>query len=129
MMKSRLGLWLCLCSVFILTSCQDYNSNTFDSVKYSGGSTETDPNFEPAFDVITKNCINCHQGYHNTWASYTTNELWLAQGNLVIQGDQANSQLVRKIRNSFEVGANMPPSGPISEGEFVKIQTWITNIP
>jgi hypothetical protein len=54
MRKNRLGLWLCLCSVFILTSCQDYNSNTFDSVKYSGGSTETDPHFKPAFEVITK---------------------------------------------------------------------------
>lgn len=42
-------------------SCQDSNSNSTDRIIYSDLIEDpADPNFGPAFQVITNRCINCH---------------------------------------------------------------------
>ena len=119
--------------ILLLTSCEDYNSNSADKIKYdntpqaeqSGG----DPNFAGAFSVIKSRCVNCHSGYHNSWASYTTNEDWLASG-LVNRGDPDNSRLIRRIINSGSPGANMPlGQGRLPDSEYQLLRKWITEIP
>ncbi len=120
---------LTIALLIFLSSCQDFNSNSFDDSKYGNDSSgETDPNFAPAFEVLRTECISCHQGYHNAWASRKTNEAWISSG-LVTAGDAANSALIEAMVNSGTPGANMPPTGAIDNNKYLLLQQWINNIP
>jgi len=118
--------------LFLLASCEDYNSNSADKLKYSNEPQQEesgDPNFQPAFAVIQSRCISCHSGFHNNWATYTSNEKWLNSG-LVLRGDPDNSRLIRVIINSGQAGANMPQgAGAIPDSEYQLLLKWITEIP
>ena len=119
--------------LILLSSCEDINSNSADKLKYSkqGPQPEEaqDPNFAPAFKVIQNNCISCHTGFHNRWASYTTNDKWIASGR-INRGDPDNSRIIERTINSGQTGANMPiGGGPLSDADYQLLRTWITNIP
>lgn len=118
--------------LFILSSCEDYNSNSADKLKYSNEPQQEqtgDPNFAPAFSVIQNRCISCHSGFHNNWAAYTSNERWLNSG-LIQRGDPQNSSLIKVMFNSGQAGANMPlGSGAIPDAEYQLLLKWITEIP
>lgn len=119
-------------SLFILSSCEDYNSNSADKLKYSNDTQQEDvgdPNFAPAMEVIKNRCISCHSGFHNNWSRYSSNEMWLNSG-LVHRGDPDNSPLIKRTINSGQAGANMPQgAGAIPDAEFETLRTWVTNIP
>lgn len=125
---------LFLLSLFMLMfmSCEDYNSNSADKIKYSNEPQQEetgDPNFAPAFAVIQNRCISCHSGFHNNWATYTDNEKWLNSG-LIIRGDPDNSRLIKLTINSGQAGANMPQGGgAIPDAEFQLLRKWISEIP
>ncbi len=116
--------------LFILVGCQDYNSNSFDRTKYSSGCTGEpgDPNFAAACELTKKYCINCHQGYHNSWAAFTTNQDWINSG-VIIKGDANNSEFIQYIFN-YGPGGSMPKYGSsLPNDEYAKLVEWIDNIP
>lgn len=118
--------------LLLILGCDDYNSNSADKIKYEETSQQEvssgDPNFQAAFAVIQNRCISCHDGQHNNWASYTNDDHWLSSG-LVNRGDPSNSRLIRRIVNSGDPGANMPPAGAIPDAEFQLLKRWITELP
>lgn len=118
--------------LLMLSSCEDYNSNSADKIKYSNepqSEQAGDPNFAPAFAIIQSRCISCHSGFHNNWATYTSNEKWINSG-LVHRGDPDNSTLIKLIINSGQAGANMPQgAGAIPDAEFQTLRKWIAEMP
>lgn len=132
---TSMKLFILIITLFFISSCEDYNSNSADKIKYSNqpqaeeGGNGGDPNFAPAFAVIQNRCVSCHSGFHNNWATYTSNEKWLNSG-LIHRGDPDNSTLIKRTINSGQAGANMPLGfGAIPDAEFETLRTWITNIP
>lgn len=116
-------------AILFLTSCgQDYNSNAFDKLKYSGSLSVGSPEEErlvAAYSVIEKNCISCHNGYHNNYSSYKSSDNWVETG-LVVPGDFENSFLVKKLKN---YGGTMPQGGAsLGSSEIEAIQSWIENL-
>lgn len=119
---------LMMSSVLILmTSCQDFNSSSFDKLRYSPISTSGTPEFQAAYKILANRCINCHSGRHGAWGDYKKEEDWLSSG-LVLANDPDNSELIRRIYNSNSPEANMPPSGQIPSSEYLAIRTWIESI-
>jgi len=119
-----------LLPLFLLWGCiQDYNSSSGDRERYSPipkiPQNRQDPGqtrLANAFKVIGENCLTCHFGFHNTWASNTTDEAWKNTG-LVIPGDPFSSRLITKLQN---IGGNMPfQSPPLSEDDFNTLVEWI----
>lgn len=112
----------------LLGGCQSYNSHTGDKAKFAEIELENNPQFRAAYKVIQTRCINCHQGTHNTWATYVNSQLWIDNGLIVSQDSQA-SKLVRRTINSGVVGANMPPEGgPLPNDEYQTILDWINGL-
>lgn len=122
MLKSNLSLVF-----FFLVGCQDFNSNSFDKLRYApavpSGSTE----FQQAYGVIQNRCISCHTGRHGAWAGLRTEAQWIDSG-LIVPNSPDNSALIRSIVNSNAPGANMPPSGALSDQEYQTLRRWIENI-
>ena len=63
----------------LLISCgQDYNSSSFDKEIYSDPSIDTSSpkglRCSKAYNVLSNNCVACHTGYHDTYASLVTSE-------------------------------------------------------
>lgn len=119
--------------LLILSSCEDYNSNSADKIKYSNEPQSEqeagDPNFAPAFAIIQSRCISCHSGFHNNWATYTSDDKWINSG-LVHRGDPDNSHLITRIFNSGQAGANMPQgAGALPDAEFQTLRKWIVEMP
>lgn len=113
-----------------LASCQDYNSNSSDAIRYKPIEVDDggDPNFAPARSIILNRCVNCHSEEHNEWANLT-NQQWLDTG-LIIRGDPDNSPFIKTIFNSGSPTANMPFEGSaLPAAEFTALKTWIQNIP
>ena len=108
-------------------SCQDYNSNSADQVRYEeitfppGASAE----LKTSYPIIKDRCFVCH----SEWSSYKTDQQWIDAG-LVIKNDTSNSSLVYRLKN-FSPPGDMPtgayPTMPNSE--YQKLLTWITNMP
>lgn len=124
--------FLLISSLFILFSCQDYNSNSSDALKFKNVVVDDggDPNFAAAKVVIDSRCVNCHTGEHNTWAG-RTNEDWLNDPLAPItRGDPANSKLIIRTINTGGTPANMPLGGSaLPDAEYTALKTWITEIP
>lgn len=113
-------------SLFLLLSCQSYNSHTGDAVKYK--TVEVEASLLPAYTVLQNRCVNCHTGRHNSWASYITNEQWIASG-LIVPGDAQASTLIRRIINSNNIGSNMPPTGgPLPNDEYQVLVDWVNGL-
>lgn len=114
--------------IFLVSCGQDYNSNYFDSLKYSdslGDGTPAGERFQAAYNILASNCISCHTGYHNSYSSFRTSSDWIDNG-LVVQGDFENSFLVRKLKN---YGGTMPQGGSSLGGsEMELIKVWIENL-
>ncbi|TDJ03836.1 MAG: hypothetical protein E2O68_09300 [Deltaproteobacteria bacterium] len=112
--------------LLLLLGCvQDYNSSSGDRERFSPRPVPTssgDPRLANAYNVIEKNCLTCHLGFHNQWASNTTDQAWKSTG-LVIPGDPFSSRLITKLQN---VGGNMPfQSPPLSEDDLNTLVEWI----
>lgn len=123
---------LLLLFLICLSSCEDYNSNSADKIKYSNepqSEEAGDPNFAPAFAIIQSRCISCHSGFHNNWAAYTSDEQWINSG-LVHRGDPDNSHFIKRIINSGQAGANMPQgAGALPDAEYQLLRKWIAEMP
>ena len=114
--------------LFLLVSCgQSFNSNSKDfllgSQIYCSNTSET--KLCQANEIIAKNCINCHSGYHNNWASYLTNSAWLSSA-LITSGNADNSLLILKLKNA---GGNMPEgAAPINDTDYQALKNWIDTL-
>lgn len=115
-----------------LLSCQDYNSNSSDRIKFGPITIDdgVDPNLKSAYAIIQNRCVNCHSStIHNVWSTYTSNELWLTSG-VVNRGDPNNSSLILRIINSGQASSNMPQGGSaLSASEYNALVKWVTEIP
>lgn len=111
-------------SVFLLIiitmpicSCQVYNTNSMDSVKYGAMSFSS---------VLQSKCTPCHNYY-----ALTASEL-IAEG-LVVAGNPSESLLFSSIIGS-NVGGNetMPPAsasaGQLTDDEIQLLETWINSL-
>tara|TARA_Y100000296_G_C5145708_1_gene243560 strand:+ start:988 stop:1350 length:363 start_codon:yes stop_codon:yes gene_type:complete len=108
-----------------ICSCQTDNSNSFDDILGSSSIDPNNPNLVKAYAVIEERCINCHEGYHNNYASLDTDEKWIASGN-VTAGIIGDSPLITKLKNR---GGNMPKGGAnLTEDEYNALVTWIEGL-
>lgn len=113
----------------LLSSCQDYNSNSGDQGRYGIVSLVGSAEFKASYAVIQNRCVNCHSGYHNNWANFTA-EQDLVNDNKVVPANPAGSLLIQRIVNTGGSAANMPPGGsPLPDAEYEALKTWITAIP
>lgn len=115
--------------VIFLTSCgQDFNSHTFDESRYGSLGIVSDAegsNFVNAYNLIQTKCTDCHLGYHNDYAAYTTSQDWI-DNNLVVAGDFDNSPIRAVLKN---YGGDMPLQGTkFSDEEITTLQTWINSL-
>lgn len=123
-MKILVSLFL----TFVLMSCgQSFNSNSKDfllgSQTYCSDTSQT--KLCVANEIIARNCINCHSGYHNSWASYLTNSAWLASA-MIAAGNSDNSALILKLKNA---GGNMPEgAAPLSDADYSALRSWIDSL-
>ncbi len=122
-----------LLSFLMYTSCDEYNSNSADRLKYGGDPQQEvdtgDANFSAAFPIIQQKCISCHSGDHNNWAGYTSDEKWLNSG-LINRGDPDNSSFIKRIINSGGPNANMPEGlGALPDSEYQLLRKWIAEMP
>lgn len=114
---------LLLSTLGILSSCQDYNSNSFDQNKY----LSTDLN-DP-FGILRAKCISCHKGTHNWWSNLTQNSDWSGTqvdgSYYVVPGDFSGSYIISRLKN---YGSDMPDGGSaLSEDELDVLRDWIEN--
>lgn len=109
-------------TLILLVSCQTDNSSSFDQVLGNSNIDPTNTNLVKAYNVIESRCINCHTGYHNSWASYNTDQAWIDSGNITA-GIIGDSPLITKLKNR---GGNMPVGGPnLTDEEYDTLVTWI----
>lgn len=110
----------------ILSSCgQSANSNSFDDLLANIQIDPSNTNLVQAYQVINNRCISCHTGYHNSWASYNTDQKWLSSG-MVSAGSTGDSPLIQALKNS---GGTMPLNGAnLTESEYNKLTDWIDNL-
>ncbi len=107
-------------------SCQDSNSNSADRIIYSDLIEDPlDPNFGPAFQVVTKRCISCHtSNYHDAWANLLTSQAWKDAGT-VKAGSPDTSVLITRMKN-FNANETMPQDGgAIPDSEYQLLRKWI----
>lgn len=122
-MKYSLLLFLL---VMTFSSCQDSNSNSTDRIVYSDLIEDPDdPNFGPAFQVITNRCISCHSSTtHDVWSNYLTTQAWINSGDIK-PGEPENSKLITRMKN-YNAQETMPQGGgAIPNDEYEKLLTWI----
>ena len=113
---------------FILSSCQDYNSNSGDKGRYGPVElNESDPNFRKAYFIIQSRCVSCHDHKHDKWADFKSNDEWVADG-LVEPGVPASSELIQRIINTGTASSSdMPPGGsPLPDTEYNALVKWVT---
>jgi mono/diheme cytochrome c family protein len=119
---------------FLMVSCQDSNSNSFDNFKVQPNLKPpvivegANNNFPKAYAILQKNCTSCHFNYHSAWNAYNTEEKWLDAG-LVNRGDPENSFLIKRMKNAGGPGATMPIAAEaVSEADFKILKKWIEEI-
>lgn len=113
-------------SLLVLGSCQDTNSNSYDSDKFTE-IDDSDPAFKAAYSVLQTRCLTCH--YHSAWSKINTPEKWIEQG-LVIAGNTASSPIIYKIYNFGGGSSNMPLGGStgIPGSEYQALLDWIEGL-
>ena len=114
-----------LFALAFIASCQNYNSNSGDAVKYGTTTVSGSSEFQAAFGVIKNRCASCHSNYHAEWGTLTTEQQWKDRA-LVVPGYPSSSTLVTRIKN---YGGDMPQdSGNIPDAEYTAITNWVTNL-
>lgn len=113
--------------VFLVSCGQSFNSNSKDfllgSQIYCSDTSQI--KLCSANEVIAKNCINCHSGYHNSWSSYLTNQDWINSA-LIATGNSDSSSLIIKLKNA---GGNMPEgAAPLSDADYQVLRSWIDSL-
>mgnify|MGYP001947001619 FL=1 len=111
---------------FTLASCgQSTNSNTSDFLLSGNGIDPSNTKLLNAYEVINDKCISCHTGYHNSWSSLNTDQLWIDSGS-VVAGTSLSSSLVIRLKNR---GGDMPLLSPmLTEEEYQYIIEWIDSL-
>ena len=114
--------------ILLLTSCgQVFNSNSNDlNIYASDCASSGSPEYAAPCLIIKDQCISCHSGYHDKWASWKTSADWVSNG-IVVAGDPNGSQLIYRMKN-FQGGAdsNMPEGLPqIPDDEYNTLVDWI----
>lgn len=111
-------------TIFLLTSCQDYNSNSSDRDRYGAIElNETDPNFPQAYAIIQTRCASCHDHAH--WAAFKSNADWIGN-NYIIPKSPDSSTLINYIINA---GGSMPLGGsPLPDAEYNHLLKWVDEI-
>lgn len=130
--KSLLRCLLILSNIIFLHSCESINSSSFDEEQYGTDNNISDPQLAKAYNIIRRECIDCHTNKHDEWISYKTNEAWENSG-LVVAGNAANSLLIERMINTPESETselrNMPQGGsPIDAQDYQALRDWIDNI-
>ena len=127
-MMIRQSVFLLMLSVFWV-ACADYNSSTSDDLEYVEvtANDANDPKFAKAFGIIKTRCASCHNGYHQGWYSYNSNDKWIAS-DLVVKGRADTSKLITKTYLN-NTGGNMPPSQELTLEEYNFLKTWINGMP
>lgn len=117
--------------LLVLTSCQDYNSNSNDDERFSEVELTGSAVFkESAYYILQQRCTSCHSsGIHNSWAGYTNEQDWIDEG-LVVKGDPDSSRAIFRIINHGSTDSNMPLGmGPLPNDEYQDLVDWVENIP
>lgn len=124
-------MWKVILFSILLASCgQTYNSNSGDDKTTSGTSgidtsSPAGQRLAAAYTVINNRCINCHTGYHNSWANLKSDAAWLASGT-VVAGNTGGSSLISRLKN---VGGDMPKLNPqIPEAEYQTLIDWVNGL-
>lgn len=129
-MSKKVLLFLSLSLTFISAGCGNVlNSNSFDEALYGATPSSGTAEFLAAKDILDSKCINCHTGFHASWASWDEAD-YITFGR-VVAGDPSNSTVYTKIRgNEFDGAGNMPeaPAPDLTAGELLIIRTWIESI-
>lgn len=115
--------------LFLISSCQDFNSNSFDKEKsyvaVIDTSTAEGKRLNSAYQVLKNNCMSCHTGYHSVWLKFNTSELWQNE-NLIIAGDANASEIMIRLKNN---GGDMPlNNSPIQFTDLIYIEDWINGL-
>jgi uncharacterized membrane protein len=115
--------------LILLSSCQDFNSNSFDESLVDTVNIDTSTpggkRLKDSYDILNDKCMNCHTGYHNSWLKYDTDNLW-ETNQVVIKGDAEASELIIRMKNR---GGDMPLGGvQLTVDEFQVVSEWINNI-
>ena len=119
MIKKALQFLLLITS----TSCgQSWNTNSKDFLLSGNGIDPSNTNLVTAFAVINDECISCHTGYHNSWSTLNTDQLWIANGSIVA-GSALSSPLITRLKNR---GGDMPLLSPtLTETQYNALINWI----
>jgi uncharacterized membrane protein len=116
---------LFLITLLSLTSCQDYNSNSFDRDKYGDSELVGGQHFTLAYSVLQNRCMNCHR--HSHWAEYKNQQDWVVNENLVVAGEPNQSSVIYRIIN-YGAGpiSNMPDGGgKLPDKEYEALVKWV----
>jgi hypothetical protein len=119
-MRGLLPLYL-----FLLVSCQNTNSNSFDIQQYGSTTISGSTNFQAAYPILQNRCASCHT--HSSWASYKTEEAWIASG-YVVAGSADNSQVINRLFNYSSSGDMPKDGGPLPQSEYDVLVNWTDNI-
>ena len=131
-LKSLLKCLLISGSLISLYSCETLNSSSFDEGQYGSDNDISDPALSKAYNIIRKECIDCHTNRHDNWTSFKTNDAWLNSG-LVVAGNAANSLLIERMINTPESETselrNMPQGGSaIKQEDYQALRDWLNGI-
>ena len=130
-MKRIVSLKIYIVVATLVASCgQSFNSNTTDYLLLPSNYCEDQSNTSlcEANEVLQTKCTSCHEGYHDTWAAYSTNAAWIESG-LVVAGNPAGSDVVIRLKNYGTGLTNMPKDAPaLSQDEYDKIEAWINSL-
>lgn len=112
--------------LLLVTSCQDFNSNTFDEFRFQSFPDTPRGN---AMNLVVSKCASCHTGYHSAWSTkeYTDADTrWVSDGLVTGVGVYSDTLLVQRL---FNFGGNMPQGGSsFTLEELLILQTWIDAI-
>ena len=116
---------LILISLSLVSCGQSINSNTSDFLLSGSGIDPSNTKLLNAYTVINDKCISCHTGYHNSWSSLNTDQLWIDSGS-VTAGTSLSSSLIIRLKNR---GGDMPLLSPmLSETEYAYLIDWIDSL-
>lgn len=115
----------------LLSSCgQSFNSHTSDYLLVASNYCTDQSNTKlcQANEVIQTKCTSCHEGYHDSWGAYNTDDAWKKSGNIVA-GNAAASLIVTRLKLYGTGNADMPKgAGALTQAEYDKIKNWIDGL-
>jgi hypothetical protein len=114
--------------LIFLTGCmQTFNSNTGDEGLIGNCVDTSLTNLRAAYSVLRADCMSCHTGYHDSWATNCTDQAWIDTGQ-VVSGDATGSNLLIRMKNYSPPG-DMPLSSPqVSSDDYALLETWINGM-